>query len=43
MTDQPRTGLPILGQLSMLSRAFLIATVVLSIATIILDFGLHAD
>src|SRR6476620_2583833 len=43
MTDQPRTGLPILGQLSMLSRVFLIATVVLSIATIILDFGLHAD
>src|SRR6187200_1218461 len=43
MTDQPRTGMPILGQLSMLARAFLIGTVVLSIATIILDFGLHAD
>ena len=43
MTDQPRTGLPILGQLSMLARIFLIGTVVLSIAAIILDFGLHAD
>ena len=43
MTDQQQTGLPILGQLSMLSRAVLIATVVLSIATIVLDFGLHAD
>src|SRR6478672_5045985 len=43
MTDQPRTGLPILGQLSMLARVFLIGTVVLSIITIILDFGLHAD
>src|SRR6187200_1897307 len=43
MTDQPRTGMPILGQLSMLARAFLIGTVVLSIVTIILDFGLHAD
>src|SRR4029079_10732985 len=43
MTDQPRTGLPILGQLSTLARVFLIGTVLLSIITIILDFGLHAD
>ena len=43
MTDQPGRGLPILGQLSMLSRVFLIGTVVLSIVAIVLDFGLHAD
>jgi Ca2+:H+ antiporter len=43
MTDQPRTGLPILGQLSMLARIFLIGTVVLSLVAIVLDFGLHAD
>src|SRR6186713_1745975 len=43
MTDQPRTGIPILGQLSMLSRVFLVGTVILSVATIVLDFGLHAD
>src|SRR4029078_10367105 len=43
MTGQPQSGLPILGQLTLLSRVFLIGTVVLSIAAIILDFGLHAD
>jgi len=43
MTDQPRSGLPILGQLSMLARIILIGTVLLSIAAIVLDFGLHAD
>jgi Ca2+:H+ antiporter len=43
MTEQPRTGLPILGQLTILSRIFLVGTVVLSVAAIILDFGLHAD
>jgi Ca2+:H+ antiporter len=43
MTEQPRTGLPILGQLTMLSRIFLIGTVVLSVAAIILDFVLHVD
>ena len=43
MTDQPRSGLPILGQLSMPARIFLIATVVLSVVAIVLDFGLHAD
>lgn len=39
----PRSGLPILGQLSPLSRVFLVGTVVLSLAAIVLDFGLHAD
>jgi Ca2+:H+ antiporter len=43
MTEQPRTRLPILGQLTMLSRIFLIGTVVLSVAAIILDFVLHVD
>ena len=43
MTSAPPSGLPILGQLSPLSRAFLIGTVVLSLLAIILDFGLHAD
>jgi Ca2+:H+ antiporter len=43
MTDQPRTGLPILGELSTLARVSLIGTVLLSVVTIILDFGLHAD
>src|SRR5580765_3846034 len=45
MTAQPapRSGLPILGQLSPLSRAFLIGTVLLSLLAIVLDFGLHAD
>ena len=43
MTDRRQTGIPILGQLSMLSRVFLVGTVVLSIATIVLDFGFHAD
>ncbi|MEO8438352.1 MAG: cation transporter, partial [Chloroflexota bacterium] len=43
MTDQPRRGLPILGQLSPLSAAFLVGTVVLSLAAMVLDFGLHAD
>jgi Ca2+:H+ antiporter len=43
MTAQPRAGLPILGQLTIVSRIFLVGTVVLSVAAIILDFGLHAD
>src|SRR6476660_3024311 len=43
MTSAPPSGLPILGQLSPLSRAFLIGTVALSLLAIILDFGLHAD
>jgi Ca2+:H+ antiporter len=43
MTAQPRTDLPILGQLSVLARIFLIGTVALSVTAIVLDFGLHAD
>src|SRR6478736_3735941 len=43
MTSTPTSGLPILGQLSPLSRVFLIGTVLLSLLAIILDFGLHAD
>jgi Ca2+:H+ antiporter len=43
MTGQPRNGLPILGQLSRLSAIFLVGTVTLSFAAIILDFGVHAD
>src|SRR6478735_6082641 len=45
MTAQPApgSGLPILGQLSPLSRIFLIGTVLLSVVAIVLDFGLHAD
>src|SRR6478609_11634291 len=39
----PRSGLPVLGALSPMSRAFLIGTVLLSIVAIVLDFGLHAD
>jgi Ca2+:H+ antiporter len=39
----PSRGLPILGQLTMLSRFILLGTVLLSVAAIILDFGLHAD
>ncbi|MBA3234492.1 MAG: calcium/proton exchanger [Chloroflexi bacterium] len=43
MSGPRRTGFPIFGQLSPLSGAFLIGTVVLSVAAIVLDFGLHAD
>ena len=43
MSDQPRNGIPILGQLSRLSAIFLVGTVVLSFAAIFLDFGVHAD
>src|ERR1700675_4728781 len=39
----PRSGLPILGQLSPLAAISLIVTLVLSLAAIVLDFGLHAD
>ena len=37
------SGLPILGQLSPLGRVSLIVTVLISLAAIVLDFGLHAD
>jgi len=36
-------GLPVLGQLSILGRAFLLGTVAVSIVAIVLDLGLHAD
>jgi Ca2+:H+ antiporter len=39
----PPTGLPILGELSVLARISLIVTLSISLAAIILDFGLHAD
>ena len=37
------SGFPILGQLSMLARLSLLATIAVSLAAIVLDFGLHAD
>ena len=37
------SGFPILGQLSMLARVSLLVTVAVSLAAIVLDFGLHAD
>jgi Ca2+:H+ antiporter len=37
------SGLPILGQLSPVGRAFLIGTVAVSLLAIVLDFGLHVD
>jgi Ca2+:H+ antiporter len=36
-------GVPILGQLSPIGRAMIVATVVVSIAAIVLDYVLHAD
>jgi Ca2+:H+ antiporter len=39
----PHSGLPILGPLSGLARVSLLVTVALSVAAIVLDFGLHAD
>jgi Ca2+:H+ antiporter len=43
MTNTARSGLPIIGQLSRLSATFLVGTVVLSLAAIVLDYGLHVD
>jgi Ca2+:H+ antiporter len=40
---QARSGLPILGELSTLARVSMLITVGLSLLTIVLDFGLHAD
>jgi Ca2+:H+ antiporter len=40
---QARSGLPVLGQLSMLARISLVVTVGLSLLTIVLDFGLHIE
>src|SRR5882762_11558684 len=39
----PRSGLPILGQLSPLAAISVVVTVVLSLVAIVLDFGLHAN
>ena len=39
----PRSGLPILGQLSPLAAISLLVTVLVSLVAIVLDFGLHAD
>lgn len=39
----PGSGLPIIGQLSPLAAVSLVLTVLLSLAAIVLDFGLHAD
>jgi Ca2+:H+ antiporter len=39
----PRSGLPILGQLSPLAAISLVVTVILSLAAIVLDYGLHAN
>ena len=36
-------GLPILGKLSPIGQGMIVATVALSLAAIVLDFGLHAD
>ncbi len=39
----PRSGLPILGPLSLLGRIAVLVTLATSVAAIVLDFGLHAD
>jgi hypothetical protein len=41
--NPPGRGLPVLGELSALGRIALVATVVASLAAIVLDFGMHAD
>lgn len=44
MTAADRSsGIPILGQLSLIGRVMVVANVVVSIAAIVLDLGLHAD
>ena len=44
MTAERRSdGPPILGQLTPLGRTILVATILLTVAAIVLDFGLHAD
>ena len=42
-TPSGGSGLPILGQLSPIGRAFLLGTVAVSLVAIVLDFGLHVD
>ena len=39
----PRSRIPVLGELSVLARVSLLITLALSLITIVLDFGLHAD
>jgi len=43
MTTATRSTLPILGVLSPFARIAVLGTVLLSVAAIVLDFGLHAD
>ncbi len=40
---EPRNGLPILGRLTPVGRAAILATLIASAVAIVLDFGLHAD
>ena len=42
-TPSASSGLPILGQLSPVARAFVLATLGVSLAAIVLDFGLHIE
>jgi Ca2+:H+ antiporter len=42
-SDAPRSGLPILGQLTLVARIVLLGTLALSLVAIVLDFGVHAD
>ena len=42
-TPSAGSGLPVLGQLSPIGRAFLLGTVAVSLVAIVLDFGLHVD
>ena len=41
--EHPRSGIPVLGELSTLARVSLLITLGLSLITIVLDFGLHID
>jgi Ca2+:H+ antiporter len=43
MTATERNGLPVLGTLTPIGKAMIVATVVLSLAAIVLDFGRHGD
>lgn len=39
----PCSGLPVFGQLSPVGRLAILVTALVSVAAIVLDFGLHAD
>jgi Ca2+:H+ antiporter len=43
MTSARREGVPVLGKLTPIGQGMIVATVLLSVAAIVLDFGLHAD